>query len=479
MIPEKVTPLILLRTIRHRARQLVGACVVLTFALVPVWYRLPTSPFDSPLYVTRFLILLPMTMAIGLWLLAALPGLRDLRRSKWGASWATIMLTLALWAFFSGAWAFAKTRAPDAATNAALTFGTAALFAMVTACVGSPGAIVRALALGLLVNAALTVAGAVGQGDLGLRAIGEFPFAPDMPGVSVIVSGGWRYVRPYGLLPHPNILAGSLLIGLLAAGALYFSGARVWRAIGGAGVIVGTVALLLTFSRAAWVGAAIGGVAFLLAIYPLLRDRRVRARLIALTAAVVLVGGLFFIAYRPLINARVGAGEEPVELRSVADRLVYTDFAIRAIGERPVFGVGMGSFPWRSAAYLRDTFYELRGDNVHHVYLLATAELGIVGGLLLIAALLYGSAGMVAAVRASKNASERATRGALLAAVVALAVIGWFDHYPFTILHIGAAWWGMMGAGLTTPDQTGSSSETRNEVIVTPSGTSVTVSSAP
>ena len=113
-----------------------------------------------------------------------------------------------------------------------------------------------------------------------------------------------------------------------------------------------------------------------------------------------------------------------------------------------MLGVGIGNFPWRTSYYLVDTFYDLRGDNVHNVYLSAWAELGLVGFALLLVALV---AGLAAAFRAARSPIEvagaswlddRTARAALLAIAVAVAVIGLLDHYPWTILHFQMLWWG-------------------------------------
>ena len=190
----------------------------------------------------------------------------------------------------------------------------------------------------------------------------------------------------------------------------------------------------------------------MVAVLPLLRwtlrDRARRFQLVVTLALALAVGAAFVAGFAPFLAARAGSGEESIELRSVADRIVYTDFALRSIGERPVLGVGIGNFPWRTSYYLVDTFYDLRGDNVHNVYLSAWAELGLVGFALLLVALV---AGLAAAFRAARSPIEvagaswlddRTARAALLAIAVAVAVIGLLDHYPWTILHFQMLWWG-------------------------------------
>lgn len=438
---------------RDRWRQtLVHGGILATLLLTPVWFRLPEAPPLFPaLYVSRFLILLPALWSIGCWLILGRPGWRDLLANRGpGAGarrlWALSLLTLALWAALSQTWAFQRVEHPEVGATAALQFGVMALFAVVVACSGlSPRAVIAALVLGTLWNSALVALQAAGQGALGLHGLGEFPFSIGMDGVSIIRAGDLTFVRPYGLMPHPNMLAGVLLVGVVAAGAWALSARPRTALVGAAITVLGVWALLLTFSRAAWVGLAAAGLVILLLALPLLR-RRVHLRAALLTLAASAAAGVLFIALNtPFLAARVGEGQESVELRSVADRIVFTDFALRSIGERPLLGVGIGNFPWRASYYIAETFYDLRGDYVHHVLLAAWAELGTVGLALLLTAILSGA---LAAFRLIHAGGRDPDRIVLLAAFAALAVIGWFDHYPWTILHLQIAWWGSLAASL-------------------------------
>ncbi|MCZ2094801.1 MAG: hypothetical protein LC121_00735, partial [Anaerolineae bacterium] len=204
---------------KWRSIWLIHAGILLTFALIPVWYHRVDVEFFAPLYVTDFLIFLPMLWAIFWWLILRAPGLRDLAHSRWRAGWALALLLLALWGFASQVWAFQRVDYPEVGATAALQFGVSALFAVVVACAApKPSAIVTILILCLIGNAALTILQAHNQASLGLTALGEFPFNPKQPGVSILQSGDLRWVRPYGLMPHPNLLAGSLLVGVLATG---------------------------------------------------------------------------------------------------------------------------------------------------------------------------------------------------------------------------------------------------------------------
>ncbi|MFN8373076.1 MAG: O-antigen ligase family protein [Anaerolineae bacterium] len=421
--------------------------IVITFLLIPIWYRLPRSPFLSPLYVTRFLILLPVVWTIGVWLLTGVPGLREFLRDKRRVGWGLALLLLGLVAYCSQSWAFMRQQHPEVAATAALQFTLVVLFAFVVACSKVPArALIAALAFGVLWNALLTFAQTANQGSIGLNMFGEFGMTANSSGASVVVSGDLRWLRPYGLLPHPNVLAGFFVVGLLATISWITSPNRRLRWSGTALFLLGLWALLLTFSRGAWLGLA----AAVFALYPLIR-RHLNGvwRHIFITAGLIVAMGIaFVILYRPLLSARAGEGSENVELRSISDRTVYTYYALEAVYENPLLGVGIGNFPWRSSYYLWTTDFDLRGDNVHHVMLSAMAELGVVGFTLLTAALVFGVEAALHTLRSADDARERAC---LLAGVLALGVIGLLDHYPWTMLHMQLAWWGLLAAALRSP----------------------------
>ncbi|MCC6802067.1 MAG: O-antigen ligase family protein [Anaerolineae bacterium] len=438
---------------KWRSIWLIHAGILLTFALVPVWYRLPQSPLFARLYVTRFLIFLPIIWSVVWWVVLGVPGLRDLARSRWRSLWALALLLLALWGFASQVWAFQRVDYPEVGATAALQFGVSALFAVVVACAApKPSAIVTVLILSLIGNAAITILQAQNQASLGLIGLGEFPFNPTQPGVSILQSGALRWVRPYGLQAHPNLLAGALLVGVLATGG-WIIARRGW--LRAAGVLIfgfGFWALLLTFSRAAWGGLVVGGLSVVPFLRLYLRRLDTRISLAAAAAAALVVGLAFVLGYQPLLAARAGEGQESVELRSVSDRLVFMDFAFRSIRERPILGVGIGNFPWRTSYYLVETDFDLRGDNVHNVLLSVTAELGVVGLTLALAAIGCGAVTVVAGLRASVWQSQTVrgdahpARLALFAVFAALLAVGFLDHYPWTQIHFQAAWWGCLAA---------------------------------
>jgi O-antigen ligase len=437
----------------------VQAGVLATFALVPVWYRFsvkapPPFGLTDSLYVSYFLILLSMLWTIGAWLLLGLPGFAAFLRDRRRVWWALALLLLALWALLSPGWAFQREAHPKVAETAATQLAVVALFAVAAACAApSARAVALVLAISLVWNGALAGLQAYRQESVGLVGLDEVPVAAAQIGASVVVAGDVRWLRAYGLMPHPNALGGFFVVGLLAAAGLLLAERRGLRLLALAVIPFGMAGLLLTFSRAAWVALAVG--AFAVAPLVLARWRwtargqlpRHLSYLLAGAALALAVGAVFFVQFRPLLAARAGSGTESVELRSVSDRLVFTSFAYRAISEAPLLGVGAGNFPWRASYYLLETDFDLRGDNVHHVLLSAFAELGVVGYGLVAIALVLGVETALRAMKASARAGAGDDWGArvgLLGAVLALVVVGLFDHYPWTMMHFGVAWWGTL-----------------------------------
>jgi O-antigen ligase len=360
------------------------------------------------------------------------------------------LLLLALWGFISWQWSFTHVMRPEVTTGAALPFGITALFAIVVACVPmSKHYIVAALVIGLIWNSLLTFLQVANQGSIGLKVLGEFTVSLTS-GASVVQADGMRWIRPYGLLPHPNMLAGFLAIGLLAASAWVLSKRPLLWWLGTMIALFGFFALLMTFSRAAWGALILGGLVILF----LLWRKRLPIHLLEslLTLGLILVVTFIFVLlFRPFLLARAGINTESIELRSISDRAVFNEFALRAIGESPVLGVGIGNFPWVASMYLMSTDYELRGENVHNIYLSAWAELGIVGLALTLLALALGAWAVIKNLSLpTSNESERIARMALFSGFVALAAIGTLDHYPWTAIQFQAALWGLLAAASTS-----------------------------
>ena len=71
-----------------------------------------------------------------------------------------------------------------------------------------------AIILNGLFQSLLGIAQFIHNGSLGIRFLGESIIGSNIDGVAKIIINGEKHIRAYGTLPHPNILAGFLLVPL-------------------------------------------------------------------------------------------------------------------------------------------------------------------------------------------------------------------------------------------------------------------------
>jgi hypothetical protein len=432
------------------------------------WLRWDNAPAPFSLnYVTGFQLTHIMLFTVIVWMLSGFPGINDFTKNIWRLLWAGSLLVLLGWITISRTWAYGSVDYSGLAPNAALQFALVSLFAITAACTApAPRIIIGVLIVALLIHGIIGGLQVIQQESIGLEAWGEFSLDPSRSGVGVIQSGDMRWLRPYGLLPHPNIYAGVITIGLLASAAWVLAENKQhldkikgnsqesilvrWvlsqnklRWIGIGVFAFGLWILLLTFSRGAWLGF---GVGILCALPFVIHQPNFWKRILPVIGVSLLVGFLFIVMFQPLLLARAGVGAEGIELRSVSDRIVFNRVAREAIAEYPIYGVGAGNFPWYSSVYIfYNTDYDLRGNNVHNIYLGIFAELGIIGFGLFVLTWVSG----IAAVLRQRDTE----RIALLAGIIAFAVIGLVDHYPHTMIHTQTLWFGILAVAMKADNQ--------------------------
>ena len=194
---------------------------------------------------------------------------------------------------------------------------------------------------------------------------------------------------------------------------------------------VGT--LLLTFSRSAWLGTAAGGAVMLVLVLWVQRtgSRPIRWSSFWLLAGTVLAVVLAFVAVVwPLLVPRLGLATEGVEIRSFEERAMLSEAGLTLVQKRPWFGVGLGGFSEALHRLAPETvaYYE-EFTPVHNVLILATAELGILGGLFWLCLVVSPWLALWMRRRQIEMTPWWAGLGGAMAA---LTVISFFDHYPWS-----------------------------------------------
>jgi O-antigen ligase len=288
-------------------------------------------------------------------------------------------------------------------------------------------AFAAAFVLGNVPNALLGAWQFLAQRAFASTWLGVAEHLPSSAGSVVVETATGRFLRAYGLAPHPNIFGAFMAAALILAFALALTSVtrrfrRVW-------IILATlflVGLAVSFSRSAFLAV---GVAFFLAFT---RRRfwrpEVRARFRRSFAVLVLATALLALVLGPLLTTRaLGTGR--LEGQSVSERILSIDQGIQLFWTHPEIGVGLGNF--QVAAYdeaeprLTDA-YEYQP--AHFVPILVGAELGVFGLFLLL--------GAVWLWVMEARAYCRLLMGPLEMAALFLPVIpilaGCFDHWPLT-----------------------------------------------
>ncbi|MSU75863.1 hypothetical protein EXS54_00070 [Patescibacteria group bacterium] len=214
------------------------------------------------------------------------------------------------------------------------------------------------------------------QRDLGLQAIGENILRPPFEQIALVPGGADGVLRAYGSLPHPNVLsallAPALLILIWALWRTVQSPIRQWG-LGALSALIG-VALLLTFSRTAWVTVAIAAGALIITLWR--TSKKQPWGLVIPLVAVVIVSILIL---KPIENR---ANPENAVQVGVGHRTVQYEAASQIIGQQP-WGVGAGNYS-PVIDELRPDLTPYQRQPVHNLLLLVTAELGVIAAGLLV-----------------------------------------------------------------------------------------------
>ncbi|MDP9068352.1 MAG: O-antigen ligase family protein [Actinomycetota bacterium] len=250
--------------------------------------------------------------------------------------------------------------------------------------------------------------------------------------------------RAVGTFNQPNQLgAFAAMVSMVAAGMMLGAESRLGRILAGVAFAVVFMALILSLSRGAWIGTALGGLLFVVALP--------RARRAVLVAAIPLA---------VLLAVAGSIAPETPELQVVGDRLqAFTtenpydsrpkiwQEARRQVAADPWTGQGPGNFPVVSArsGSEADTVF---ADHAHNLLLNWAAEAGIPAAVLIVGVV---SAVAIAARRARRSAIDREQpRHAALVVGIAAALItvmgqGLVD-YPLKNAVIWFTVWGLVGA---------------------------------
>jgi O-antigen ligase len=218
-------------------------------------------------------------------------------------------------------------------------------------------------------------------------------------------------LRPQGALTHYMTYSGVLMLVICAAMARLVFGSRdrVWPALVMPALVV---ALALTLSRNAWVGACIA-VGLLL----VLKDFRLSAVL------PVVVAVLFAMAPDGITSRMMSMFD--VQDPSNQDRLAMIEVGARIVANDPLTGVGPNMVPRVYETYRPDYAINPTNPHLHNVPLQIAAERGLPA---LAIWTWFVAALVVALYRVFRQSRDRVLAATALAAVVAMLAAGLFEY---------------------------------------------------
>ena len=173
-----------------------------------------------------------------------------------------------------------------------------------------------------------------------------------------LLHGAIVYPLPQGTLGHSNALAQFLVLATLGVVALSFGSGRTLHRLALATAAVGSVALVVTFSRASW-------IAFVLAACVYLVDRRTRPVVLVAGAVAAFCAALLTISNSGTIGARISSLFRG-DAGDIYDfRFELAGKAARVVADHPLTGAGrfevVGSYAGRPdlATHPHDLFLGL------------------------------------------------------------------------------------------------------------------------
>lgn len=210
------------------------------------------------------------------------------------------------------------------------------------------------LVLAIIGESIVAILQFINGGTLGLWFLGERTFSISTPSIAKFDFFGWQFLRPYATFPHPNVLAGFVLIGI----CILSPALRERRKITSLVVALGSAVVLVTMSRVViFVGLAVS-------------VSLIRKNWLWLVVTIILIfSPILFTRFSSLFN---------FDNLTLLRREELIGSAWQVFLKHPILGVGLNNFIPTVASDL--TIGPSRFlQPVHNILLLILSETGVIG----------------------------------------------------------------------------------------------------
>lgn len=273
----------------------------------------------------------------------------------------------------------------------------------------------------MLLQAAIAITQFLKQGSIGgiFYYLGERTFNSLTPGIANVALDHTLILRPYGTLPHPNVLGGYLLIGLillLKNTPLFKNKQKIFLVLV---IFVSMIAMFLSMSRTALL------TGFIVLLFSIAKTFFLRQQFTInknyLQLVFIFLTSLIIIYTYPPLAFRYFHTDWSGEAVVVRAKLIKT--ALMMFADHPLLGVGLNNFLVKLPEY--NQLHDIPLQPVHNVYLLIAVETGVMG-FLIFSWLLYRLFTRV------QNSSALISDG-IQEVFLALLLLGFNDHYLWTL----------------------------------------------
>jgi len=214
------------------------------------------------------------------------------------------------------------------------------------------------LVLAVVYSSLLAIAQFIKQSSVGgiFWWLGERTFNGGTPGIAKTDFFGHLLLRPYATFPHPNVLAGFVLVAFILSASFVYQKNKIFFAFY---FLLSAFIIFISFSQAVWL------VGLVLGLWGL-RNLKINKWLKRLV-----YGGTIFVLIFYLIKVPIFTKE------SFFQRLELAKNALQLIKQNPLVGVGLNNFIVNLPKFQQGQILWLQP--VHNIYFLVAAETGIIG----------------------------------------------------------------------------------------------------
>lgn len=421
-----------------------------TVILIPIRYRIVLLPRPiPPLYsdYTDFLLFaadVAMLITLALWILSLILLPHEVTLGPRHIWIPLAGLTMAGWIS-----TISSFDAQLAAYHAIRLFALFWFYVYIVNEIRSIAWVVIPIGIQIMIQSIVALAQFIAQRSVDLQKLGELYLNPAWPGVSIVVANGVRLLRAYGLSDHPNILGGCLAFGLLIMLAAYIHIPRPFPIL--SAFIPAFPALLVTFSRSAWL-AFLGGSVFIIIVEILSHKWESMRQLPWLALMCLFLLSPFLLAYARFFGARLNADNSfntpSVEQQSIGERFLLFNSTLPILGDHPLSGVGLGNAPIALRAYYPK--FPVSYEPPHLTIIDVALETGLLGAVFYLALLFFP---LVIFFRYRASLLSNPLALSAIALLLSITIVGFFDYYTWLLVP-GRLWqwlaWGIWAAVLKT-----------------------------